>query len=102
MPEDSPETELDLQPSSGNIFEDLGLPDADVLMIKSRLGASIHQILTERNLTQSEAAKILGVHQPRISDLFRGHFDGYTIDRLIRYLNRLGLHAEIVVKESLG
>lgn len=84
-------------PSCGNVFEDLGLPDAEILQAKSYLSICIEQQIRERGLTQMEAAKILGIRQPKLSALLRGGFDGFTIDRLMRYLNRLGQSVEVVV-----
>ncbi len=88
-----------IEHGSGNIFEDLELPDAEVLQVKAYLSICIEQQIQERGLTQMEAAKILGIRQPKLSALLRGGFDAFTIDRLIRYLIRLGQSIEVVVRQ---
>lgn len=89
-----------VEESSGNVFADLGLPNADELMLKARLAHKITILLEERGLTQAEAARILGTQQPRISQLVRGALGGFSLERLIRYLNVLGRDVEIVVHEQ--
>src|SRR4051812_42680884 len=84
--------------SSGNVFEDLGLPDAAALLAKSELVSRICDIIVKRGLTQAQAARILGVNQPKISALMRGHLDGFSSDRLFRFLNALGRDIEIAIK----
>jgi predicted XRE-type DNA-binding protein len=76
--------------SSGNVFRDLGLPDADNLLIKARMVSRIAELIDRRGLSQDEAATLAGLDQPKISALLHGRFEGYTIDRLIRILNALG------------
>ncbi len=83
--------------SSGNVFEDLGLPRSDELIAKAALANQIASIVTHRHLTQSEAARILGTRQPKVSDLFAGRLDGFSIERLIRFLNALDRDVQIVV-----
>lgn len=83
--------------SSGNVFADLGLPQSDELMAKATLVAQIASVVSHRHLTQSEAAKLLGTNQPKISELLSGKIDGFSIERLIRYLNALDRDVEIVV-----
>src|SRR6267143_1943720 len=87
-----------MEHSSGNVFEDLGLPDAAALLAKSELVSRISDIIVERGLTQAQAAKILGVNQPKVSALMRGNLDGFSSDRLFRFLNALGSDIEIAVK----
>lgn len=78
---------------SGNVFEDLGFPpeEAAHLLIRSDLMISLNQLLAERKLTQVRAAKLLGVTQPRISDLRRGRLELFSIDTLVDMLARLGV-----------
>jgi len=83
--------------SSGNVFADLGLPEADELIAKAELARQIMSIATHRHLTQSEAAKILGTTQPKVSDLFAGKLAGFSMERLIRFLNALDRDVQIVV-----
>lgn len=83
--------------SSGNVFADLGLPNADELQAKAALASQIASIVAHRHLTQVEAARILGTRQPKVSDLLAGRLDGFSIERLIRYLNALDRDVQIVV-----
>lgn len=92
--------EIEFEESSGNVFADLGLPDADELMLKARLAHQITILLEERGLTQAEAARMLGTQQPKISQLVRGALGGFSLERLIRYLTVLGRDVEIVVHEQ--
>lgn len=80
------------------MFEDLGLPDAATLMAKADLVSRISEIIARRGLTQAQAAEILGVNQPKVSALIRGNLDGFSTDRLFRFLNALGNDIEIAVK----
>jgi predicted XRE-type DNA-binding protein len=90
--------ELNHTESSGNVFADLGLPDADELLAKADLAIQISRIIEERGLTQVEAAALLGVDQPKVSALARGRLEGFSMERLYRFLNALGQDVEIVVR----
>lgn len=81
--------------SSGNVFADLGLPDADEWIVKAELAHYISEIISERQLAQTEAAELLGVDQPKVSALVRGKLSGFSIERLFRFLNALGSNVEI-------
>ena len=82
----------------GNIFADLDLPDPELLLAKAKLSIKIEKLIKERKLTQKQAAKIMGLTQPNVSDLLRGRLDGFTLDRLFRCLDALGQEIEIVVR----
>jgi predicted XRE-type DNA-binding protein len=84
--------------SSGNVFEDLGMPDADEMLVKAELVLQISRIIEEEGLTQVEAAELLGVDQPKVSALLRGRLRGFSVERLTRFLNALGQDVEIVVR----
>lgn len=84
--------------SSGNVFADLGLPESDELLAKADLAIRIGGIIDERELTQAEAAELLGVDQPKVSALVRGRLEGFSLERLTRFLNALGQDVEIVVR----
>lgn len=84
--------------SSGNVFADLGLPDAAELLVKADLAIEIGRVLGERGLSQAEAARMLHTSQPRISDLRRGKLDGFTIDRLLRFLIALDQDVELSIQ----
>lgn len=84
--------------SSGNVFRDLGFSEdeAEHLRIRSTLMVAVRKLIEERGLTQTEAAKLLGVTQPRISNLARGRIDLFSIDTLIDMLARAGIHVDVV------
>jgi predicted XRE-type DNA-binding protein len=77
---------------------DLDLPDAEELNAKAQIAYRICQILDERKLTQKRAATVLGIDQPKISNLMRGRLDGFSTDRLFRFLTALDRNVEIVIK----
>ena len=85
---------------SGNVFHDLGLPNPDLLLAKATLVQQIRDLIDERTLTQVKAAALLGLDQPKISALARGRTDGYSIDRLFKFLNLLGQDVEITVRPT--
>jgi predicted XRE-type DNA-binding protein len=87
-------------PSSGNVFADLGLPDADHLLAKADLAIEICRVIEEQSLTQAEAAEIMGIDQPKVSALVHGRLDGFSMERLYRFLNALGRDVEIVVSPT--
>jgi predicted XRE-type DNA-binding protein len=82
----------------GNIFADLGLPNADEHMLKARLVICIDKMIEHAGLTQHAAAKKMGVSQPDVSDLLRGRFEGFSLERLLGFVRALGSDVEIKVK----
>jgi predicted XRE-type DNA-binding protein len=88
---------IEVESSSGNVFADLGLPDADKLKIKSGLVIQITQAIRKLGLTQLEAAKRMGITQPKVSDMMRGDFSNLSERKLMDCLNRLGYDIEIKV-----
>ena len=86
-------------PSSGNVFADIGLNDSDELLIKADLAISIAEIIKERGLSQTAAAKVLGIDQPKVSRLVRGDLYGFSIDQLIRLLGALGQKVRFMIEE---
>jgi predicted XRE-type DNA-binding protein len=86
-------------PSSGNVFADLNLPNADDLLAKAELAAKIIAEIQRRRLTQSQAATILGIDQPKVSALKQGKLSGFSIERLMRLLLVLGRDIEITVRQ---
>ena len=84
--------------STGNAFADLGLADAGEHLIKAGLVVRIDQTIRQRKLTQAAAAQLMGIDQPKISAMLAGHFRGYSVERLMRFLVALGHDVEIVVK----
>jgi len=89
--------EIKVQSSSGNVFADLGLANADELLIKAELVRQISNLIEARKLTQTEAAKLLGIDQPKVSALLNGKLSGFSTERLFRFLNALGSDVEIRV-----
>jgi predicted XRE-type DNA-binding protein len=81
-----------------NLFADLKLPDADELHAKAQIAYKICGILEERKLTQKAAAQLLGIDQPKVSALLHGKLEGFSSDRLFRFLNALDRDIEIVIK----
>jgi predicted XRE-type DNA-binding protein len=92
--------EIEVEESSGNVFADLDLPDADELYAKAQIVYRICEILEERKLTQAKAAALLEIDQPKISALMRGKLSGFSTDRLFRFLNALDRDIEIVIKKK--
>jgi predicted XRE-type DNA-binding protein len=90
--------EIGVQVSSGNVFADLNLDNADELLVKAELARRISSIITTQQMTQIEAAETLGIDQPKISALINGKLSGFSTARLFRFLNALGRDVEIVVK----
>jgi predicted XRE-type DNA-binding protein len=88
---------LPVYPSSGNVFADLGLPDAEEYYAKSKLAIKILKIVKTRRLTQAATGKMLGIPQPKVSALLRGRLEGFSTDRLFRFLNALGCDVQITV-----
>ena len=76
----------DVHESTANIFADLGRPDAEAHLLKAQLVAELYRLTTERKLTQAKAAAIMGITQPEVSRLFKGHFREYSVERLLRFL----------------
>ena len=91
---------VSIEESSGNVFADLGLENPEGLLAKAELVQRIADIIAERKLTQVRAAKLLGIDQPKVSALLRGKLDGFSTDRLFRFLNALGRDVEIVIRPA--
>jgi predicted XRE-type DNA-binding protein len=92
-------TKLSVYPSSGNVFADLNVPNAEEYLAKSELAVQIFKIVKARRLTQVAAGKLLGIPQPKVSALLGGRLDGFSTDRLIRFLNALGCDVRITVSK---
>jgi len=91
----------DIERSSGNIYTDLGLPDADEMLVKAHLATKIGEIIQRNHWTQQEASKRLGMPQSKISHMLRGNFRGISEAKMIACLNLLGRDIQIVVKKAL-
>ena len=88
-----------IERSSGNVFADLDVPDADAHLLKAELVSHIDTIVRQRGITQTEAARILGLSQPDVSRLLRGDFRQYSLERLFRLLTALGRDIDIVIRQ---
>ena len=82
------------------MFEDLGLPNSDELMAKAKLASQVSSIIQHRHLTQAAAADLLGITQPRVSDLVRGRLDKFSLEKLLDFLLALDRDVEIVVRKK--
>lgn len=87
-----------IEEGSGNIFADLGLPDAEETLLKAQIVVVLHRLMKARGLTQTAAAKLLGVGQPDLSHILRGDFLGWSVERLMRMLTSFEQDVEIVVR----
>jgi predicted XRE-type DNA-binding protein len=88
--------------SSGNVFTDLGFEkiEAENLLVRSKLMAAIKSYIESEQITQSEAAERFNVAQPRISEIYQGKIDLFSIDKLINMLARVGRHVEVTVHKA--
>lgn len=91
---------IEVHRSSGNVFADLGLPDAEKLKIKAGLIVEIRKAMRALGLNQQEAAKRMGIPQPKVSGMMRGDFTNLSERKLMDCLNRLGYDIEITVKPA--
>lgn len=93
-----PKPKTEFHESSGNVFADLGLPDAEEMLLKSQIVVELHRAIKQRKLTQTAAAKHIGIAQPDLSNILRGRFRGYSVERLMRMLTTFGQDIDIVVR----
>lgn len=88
--------------SAGNIFADIGLPNADEHALKADVVIKLGLLIESKRISQTQAAKVTGISQPDLSRLLRGHFDGFSMDRLLQAILLLGSDVEIRVKKPVG
>ena len=93
---------IEYEVGSGNVFADLGLPNAKEHLIKAQLVYKIDTLMKQRKLKQVEAAQLFGVKQPDISKMLCGDFRQFSVERLLRFLVALGQDVEIVIKPHRG
>ncbi len=86
--------------SSGNVFADLGLPEAEEKQTRVRLAVAINEIIRGRQMSQSAAARCLSVNQPKVSALLNYQLQGFSVERLMRILTALDRDVEIVIREK--
>ena len=89
---------IKMQKGSTNVYADLGMVDADEMLVKAQLATKIGEILSRRNLVQQQAAKLLNISQPKLSNLLRGNFRGISEVKMLECLTLLGSDVSIVVK----
>ena len=87
-----------VQKSSGNVFADLGVRNPQDALTKAQLAHRICEVIVARRLTQTKAAKLMGLDQPKISALMRGSLKGFSAERLFRCLNDLGQEVKITIR----
>lgn len=93
-------TDIKIYRGSGNVYKDLGFPDAEELQAKAILASRIMLIIQKNKWTQKKSAEVLGISQPKISLLSRGRFSGFSIGKLIYFLNILHQDIEIIIKSE--
>jgi predicted XRE-type DNA-binding protein len=91
---------IEAEEGSGNVFADLGLPDAEDRLAKAELALRIAEVIRARRLTQNAVATLFKIDQPKVSRLLRGHLAGFSTERLMYFLTLLGRDIEIVVKPA--
>lgn len=89
-----------IERGSTNVYADLGMANAEEMLIKAQLATKIADIIKRRKLTQVQAAELLGITQPKLSGLLRGQFRGISETKMLECLTRLGRDIEIVVKSA--
>jgi predicted XRE-type DNA-binding protein len=89
---------IEVHESGGNIFADLGLPDADGHFLKAQIVAELYRLSSAWKLTQTKAGALMGISQPEVSRLFKGNFREYSVDRLMGFLTAFNRDVEIVVR----
>lgn len=94
------ESEIPVYASSGNLFADLGRPDAEEALVRVRLAQQIAETIERLGINQTEAATLIGLDQPKVSALVRGRLAGFSTDRLLRCLTLLGQDVDIVVRDK--
>lgn len=88
-------SEVAISEGSDNPFADLGFANPELELAKSRLVMEIARVIDDRELSQVKAGQIIGLPQPKLSQLLNGHWKSYSVDRLTRYLNKLGVTVRV-------
>lgn len=96
------DTDVSIAPSSGSVFADIGLHYGEEDMAKISIARIIASMINQKNITQSEAADLIGIDQPKVSMLLRGKLDAFSIERLLSFLVRLGSTVDINISSSLS
>ena len=91
---------IQVEEGSGNVFADIRLPNPEERLAKADLAIRINETIRARRLTQTQAARVLKIDQPKISRLLRGQLSGFSTERLMHFLTMLGRDVEITVKPA--
>jgi len=81
-----------------NIFAEIGVPEPETHLLKAKLVVEIMRLVRKRELTQAKAGELMGISQPEVSRLFKGHFREYSVERLMGFLTAFDRDVEIVVR----
>lgn len=95
-------TDTSITHGTGNVFADLGLPDAGERQTKTRLALALNRIIKDQGLKQIDAARLLSVPQPKVSALVNYRLEGFSVEKLIDFIVALGRDVEIIVRPKRG
>lgn len=95
-------TDTHIERGSGNVFADLGLAEPAERQTKTRLAVALNRIVKDRGLRQAEAARLLGIPQPKVSALVNYRLDGFSVEKLMEFIVALGRDVEIIVRPTRG
>lgn len=90
----------EIENGSTNVYADIGIPDAEEMLVKAQLATKIAEIIKHRRMTQVQAAELLGMPQPKLSNMLRGQFRGISEAKMLEYLTRLGRDVQIVIRTA--
>jgi predicted XRE-type DNA-binding protein len=91
---------IEFERSTGNVFADIGIANPEQALAKAELARQVNKIIEARQLSQSDAAAILGIDQPRVSALSKGRLSIFSLEKLMQFASRLGNQVEISIKPS--
>jgi predicted XRE-type DNA-binding protein len=91
---------IQIEEGSGNVFADIGVPDAEEALAKAEIARQVNRVLTERGLNQVQAGALLRIAQPRVSDLARGRLGKFSLEKLLQFARLTGIDVEIRMKPS--
>jgi predicted XRE-type DNA-binding protein len=92
---------IEFERSTGNVFADIGVANPEEALAKAEIARQVNHIIANQGLTQSEAAKVLGIDQPRVSALSKGRLSVFSLEKMMQFASRLGNEVEISIKPSL-
>ena len=95
-------TDTSITHGTGNVFADLGLPDAGERQTKTRLALALNRIIKDQGLKQIDAARLLSVPQPKVSALVNYRLEGFSVEKLMNFIVALGRDVEIIVRPTRG